>query len=1023
MFNKIYYNAFNSKIYLWETINGKKIYNTYDFEHDYYIEDKTQQSDITDIYGVPMVHRTASKADEVKQIINSGIKVCEADISPTFRFLEKRYGKLILDSNIDNFNVCFWDIENEIDNSPNDPMKSREFVNDKINLITCYFTKSKKIYTFGLHEYTGNSSEVTNYYWIPDEKTMLEKFITIFKKENPDAISGWFSSGYDNVYFINRCKKLDIKKSLSPINKYYLKKNGTYNIAGIADLDYIELYKKFTYDTKTSYTLNNIGLIETGEGKIEYEGTIKDFYKSDWNRFVEYNIQDTMLVKKIDDVKKFIELTLNICSQAFIPYDSIFSTIATHTGIAMHFLHENNMVMPLRNINVQKEEYPGGYVEAHPGLYQYVISFDVESLYPNLIIRDNVGPETIRYNPRNTDKLLHTPLSKETIWDTSFGRRSYGGIYYDMSQKSVLVRIVEKFITERRVNKNKMKICQQIKDTDDINIIAENSLVSVEYATKLIDDIHNEDGNKDYYNSQQQIWKILINSLYGALGNEYFHFYNPLNAMNITLSGQHLIKYLSNCFNEYFKNYFWKDKNYFPIRDEKNKLIQDVVILIDTDSCVGDTNIKTNNNIFTISKLFDKCDNIEEYSNGKFIGTLPEIYETNSFNKKTKNIEIKKINYVMKHKVKKKMYKIGVYNANITCTADHSIIVKRDNVYIDISPCNIIKGDILIKRGLFNEPIEIDDFKIKCLGEIEDYVYDIEVEDNHNFFGNDILVHNSNYICVNEVIEKLGLTFNTTDEFLTWGKIFINNKINPLIDKILNIYAKKYQGTKQIINFKREKIIDRMFITGKKHYAVTTLDKEGKTYKTPKMDITGIETKKSSTAQFAREKMENLLMMIFNGSSKDEVLDELREMKKEFITLPIHEIACPGRIKEYDKYAKPGEYYIEHGIKYIKGTPKRHKAGINYNYFVCKLNLKLLPITNGTKIYYVAVKKHNSIRAEVIGFIGKYPEEFKDIFDINYEFQWDTVVMKMAKKWFEVMNWGEPILRKNNLRKFFKKKK
>jgi len=849
MFNRIYYDARTSTIHLWETIDGSRGYSKYPFQHTFYVEDSTGESDLRDIYGNSMTKRTASRKAEMQSFVESGLRCCETDIPPEIKFLHERYEKVKLIKNMSFFNICYLDIEIE---SGSEFPKPDE-VKYPINLITMKFSKSGNIYTFGNREYTGNSKEVKTYYYIPDEVAMLTKFIEIFRKEKADCITGWNSHTFDIPYIINRCNKLHITKSLSPLNIVTSNKYGEYKIAGIADLDYIKLYRdRFTFDTKDSYSLQAIGTEELKEGKLDYEGELYDLYKTDWNGFVEYNIQDVLLVEKLEAKKKFIELTLDVCFQALIPFDKIFSTIAMHEGYILGFLHKSNLVMPDRK-DEDEQEYPGAYVEAHSGLYKYVISFDVESLYPSIIMRDNIGPETLRLSPTNTDGLIQTPLSEYKEWDTKNGKITIGGIYYDRSKISVLSQVVRQIIAERKMFKKKKLICEQ-RDT--------NTVITNKNDLKILEEINLENGNAKFYDSQQHIRKIMINSLYGALGNRFFHFYNTNNAANITLSGQHLIKYLSECFNDYFTNYFWLNKRYFPIKDEKNKLTNNVVVLIDTDS---------------------------------------------------------------------------------------------------------------------------------------------------------------NYITLQEIIQKLNIKFKDNNDFIVWANEFIKDVIDPFVSDILQIYADQY-GVEQVINFKREKIISNMFIVGKKHYATEVLDNEGVTYLEPKIKITGIETVKTSTPKFIRKRLTEVLKMILH-CPKDEVLAELKKIKNDFKQSDVEDIAKPIRITDYDKYAKPVDYYIKNGISFKKGATKQAKASIIYNFLIKKMSLKLMPIGNQTKLKYITVNTNNLWRVETVGFIGKYPKEFKELFKVSYEDHWQSVAQNLLDGWFEALGWGKANLNENTFKKFFTKTK
>lgn len=282
------------------------------------------------------------------------------------------------------------------------------------------------------------------------------------------------------------------------------------------------------------------------------------------------------------------------------------------------------------------------------------------------------------------------PLSKTRTWETVEGPFECGGIFYRKDKKGVMAEIVSDIYNERKSLKKKGFIADAIAKGRPLD----------GYPEHLIEAVKSEGETAEYYDSQQQIRKILINSVYGVLGNPFFNFYNINNAIAVTLSGQDLIRYLSNTLNDYMKkNWHNLGPRLYPdFKGEWKPLTQDVVILIDTDSVDGKTIIDTSIGNIKIEDLFNKCKSIKEYSNGKFIGKLENI-TSKSLNIKNHQIEDKNINYVMKHKVKKQMFKIKYKEKEIIITEDHSLMVNRNNEIIEISPKNLQKGDKIIIKN------------------------------------------------------------------------------------------------------------------------------------------------------------------------------------------------------------------------------------------------------------------------------------------------------------------------------------
>lgn len=321
--------------------------------------------------------------------------------------------------------------------------------------------------------------------------------------------------------------------------------------------------------------------------------------------------------------------------------------------------------------------------------------------------------------------------------------------------------------------------------------------------------------------------------------------------------------------------------------------------------------------------------------------------------------------------------------------------------------------------------IEVENFEVECLGEVEVEVYDIEVENNHNFFGNDILVHNSNYICLEEVVTNLGLEEkfqNSNQAFLDWVNDLDKRFFKPFFDKILNIYAKRF-GVPQMIEFKREKIITQKFILAKKKYADEVIANEDNIYvDDPEISITGIEVVRTDTPTFSRTRIMSVIKQIFEvrGKDKDVVLKKIRKIHEEFLKANPSDIANPTGIKDYQKYAEPVETYLSKGeIYYPKHLPIHARAAMNYNYIVAKHKLPLMEINNGTKMKYIYVSSHkNELRQNIIGFINEWPKEFDELFKIDIEEQWLKVFQDAIQRFFNVLDWENIEIEENNLSDF-----
>lgn len=852
MFKRIYYDAHKNKIFLWENKDGKTVKVETHPEHEFYVKDKTGESGITDIFGNSVKSQKAESLKGMREIAKV-METCEADVPGDMKFLQKRYAGMDLKADVSDFNVCTIDIEV----GAKGEFPKAEEAKYPIILISAHYSKTGKMYTFGTQPYNGDNPMVENYHYCADEALMIDRFLTHFRKQRVDILTGWYVRLFDVPYIKRRCEVLGIEKTLSPLNVYkeksgnagYHIEGGGYHVAGLSILDGLDLYKNFVYDKRESYSLQSIGMFEVQEGKKDYEGTINDAWEKNWDEFVEYNVQDVLLVMKIEAKKKFIDLTIEFCYQALIPFEKIFSSVSLVTGYVMKFLHDQKKVFPDMARSSEHEHYPGGYVYALPGFFKWCISYDVESEYPHMIMMYNISPETLVLWPDDTTDLIKTPISKSH------------GVYYRKDKVGVLNEIVSKIFNERKYLKSKGKVAKGLERGNDVESISSSTGIPLDLVKTMKAEIHEEGLSSAYYNTHQMIRKILINSIYGVLANRFFAFYNINNATAITLGGQDLIKYLSNCTNNYFKdNWHLTYKKFFPeyADREVKPLKNDVVILIDTDS---------------------------------------------------------------------------------------------------------------------------------------------------------------NYICFDEIIQGLGLVFQNDEEYRLWAIRFDEVFFKPFLDKILNIYAKKF-GVEQVINFKREKIITQKFTLAKKKYADEVIDNEGEIYEEPKVSITGIEIVRTDTPQFCRTRIQTVVNKIFQtkAKSKDAILDAMRKIHSAFLKADVSEIAIPKGVTEYTKYAGPVEEYLKNGLVYQKHCPIHVRASMNYNYIIAKHNLPLQPIYNGTKLRYIHVSPHsNELHQNVIGFVGQWPKEFDAMFTVDYEAQWQRAFQGIIQRFFDVLDWSVINLEQNTL--------
>ena len=282
-----------------------------------------------------------------------------------------------------------------------------ESCSEEILAITIQDYTTKEIVTWGIKPFDNKQSNVT-YHYCPSEYELLNHFINYWMIDVPDVITGWNIELYDIPYICKRLNRVlgeKLMKRFSPWGlvtegETYIKgrKHTSFDVGGVTQLDYLNLYKKFTYKAQESYRLDYIAEVELGQKKLDHSefDTFKDFYTHGWQKFIEYNIVDVELVDRLEDKMKLIELALTMAYDAKVNYVDVFYQVRMWDNIIYNYLKKRNIVIPPRSKSQKNEKYAGAYVkEPIPGKYDYVVSFDLNSLYPHLIMQYAISPETL----------------------------------------------------------------------------------------------------------------------------------------------------------------------------------------------------------------------------------------------------------------------------------------------------------------------------------------------------------------------------------------------------------------------------------------------------------------------------------------------------------------------------------------------------------------------------------------------------------------------------------------------------
>ena len=477
--------------------------------------------------------------------------------------------------NIEDIRVANIDIEVGSENG----MPSVENAIEPITAIT--MKMSGKTTAFGCGDYT--PPKHVDYIKCDDELDLIERFITFWSSDYPDAITGWFAKFFDIPYIINRIINLfghDTAKKLSPWGLYYKretilmgKSQTNYIITGIATLDYLELYRKFSpYGaSRENYKLDYICSEEIGEQKLSYEeyGSLHNLYKENFQKFMDYNIRDVELVDKLDADQKLLKLAFTLAYNAKSNYDDVFTQVRMWDNIIYNFLWNKNIIIPPKK-HTPKVAFEGAYVkEPILGKHKWVVSFDLTSLYPHLMMQYNLSPETLldkKSLVQPLQQFLQQDINVNNLLnqsiDTSILKQYHttvtpNGQLFQTDYEGFMIAILNYMFSQRQTYKKQM-------------LDAERELEQRKN-TATEQELHNIRNKITEFDIFQRVIKICLNSLYGSLGNEYSRFFDVRLAAAVTTSGQLAIRWIQQHINKYL-----------------NEILQtenmDYVIASDTDS-------------------------------------------------------------------------------------------------------------------------------------------------------------------------------------------------------------------------------------------------------------------------------------------------------------------------------------------------------------------------------------------------------------------------------------------------------
>ena len=579
--------------------NGKRQYVTHPVIHTFYYKDP--RGKYRSVYGDPLSKFTTRKNSEFQKELrlHSNKGLFESDINPIFRCLADNY----LGKPAPKLHTCFFDIEVDFD-----PERGFSPTNDPFNPVTAisvYLDWLGQLITLCIaprHMSRETAEEIVaqfeNTFLFTNETDMFNTFFDLI--EDADVLTGWNSSGYDIPYMVNRVTRVMSKDDTRrfclmnqlPKPRTYEKFDQvqeTYDLMGRVHVDYLELYRKYNYESRHSYKLDFIGEMEVGENKTQYEGTLDQLYNKDWKKFLEYNRQDTLLVYKIHAKLQFLDLANQLAHENTVLFQTVMGSVAMIEMAVINEAHERGLIVPnkvRKNEDEDESQAAGAYV-AQPkvGIHESIAAVDLNSLYPSTIRALNMAPETIigQLRPTLTDQYIYDKgqrLAKEKkknmftegeaegetgaiLWEGLFGSLEYTAV---MNQERGTMITID---WERggSDSASAAEIWKMIFDSNQPWMLSANGTIFTYETEGIIPGLltrwyserkaiqkqlkaATDKDEQEFLDKRQLVRKILLNSAYGALLNAHCRFFDKRIGQSTTLSGRQIVKHMSAHLNE-----------------------------------------------------------------------------------------------------------------------------------------------------------------------------------------------------------------------------------------------------------------------------------------------------------------------------------------------------------------------------------------------------------------------------------------------------------------------------------------
>jgi len=597
--NKILYRGIDKQ--------GRRVKQKLDYRPSLFIKSQ-EETEFKSIHDEHLGEVEFSSINDAKEFIKKYKDVSNFPIYGNTRFeyshIADQHPEEVIDYDISKLIIMNLDIEV----ASEDGYSTVEDAKEEITAITMRF--SGRIVALSCVEYI--PAEGVEYIKCESEIDLLETFLSIWIDNYPDIVTGWNIKFYDIIYLINRLTKIfgeDVAKKMSPWNyiaprstKFMGRDVPSYSISGVAQLDYLELYRKFAIGgaSQENYKLDNICSVELGIKKVDYSeyGSLKRLYKENPQKFMEYNVHDTGLVEALDAKLKLLDLALTLAYNAKVNYEDVFAQVRLWTILIFNELKKDNIIVPPNEEHKKSYRYEGAYVkDPIIGRHKWLVSYDYASLYPHLIMQYNISPECF-VEPKDypadirswiNDVSLDALLSGEL--DTSILQK-YGFTVtpnkqlFKIDKEGFLAKMMLRMYEGRDSYKSKMKAAKkELEKTTDSEKRKEIQK------------------NISKFDNLQMALKVSLNSAYGALGNEFFFLYDVRQAEAVTLAGQLSTRWVENDVNRYLNSLMKTDKHDYVVASDTDS------IYVCYDKLVTSVFGKDQSDITKIVNFIDKMSN------------------------------------------------------------------------------------------------------------------------------------------------------------------------------------------------------------------------------------------------------------------------------------------------------------------------------------------------------------------------------------------------------------------------------